>query len=136
MISMNRPKMESRPYEFLLQYLLVERKFGHRESLSIFLVFCRIILAAGWYCNLNSHLQASVPRPPVGIVAKQWHKRILSNSSSKLKDRTASTYQGCISRASAGSGLVISHMKDSHDREEKKKKKTNRPPSVFMGGLP
>ena len=35
-----------------------------------------------------------------------------------------------------GSGLVISHLKDSHDREEKKKKKTNRPPSTFMGGLP
>ena len=69
MISMNRPKMQSRPYEFLLQYLLVERKFGHRGPLSIFLVFCRIIVAAGWYCNLNSHSQASVPHPPVDIVA-------------------------------------------------------------------
>jgi hypothetical protein len=37
-----------------------------------------------------------------------------------------------------GSGLVISHWKDSDDREEKKKKKenTNRPPSISMGGLP
>ena len=38
----------------------------------------------------------------------------------------------------SGSGLVISHLKDSHDREEKKKKKkkkTNRP-SISMGGLP
>ena len=34
------------------------------------------------------------------------------------------------------SGLVISHLKDSDDREEKKKEKTNKPPSVSMGGLP
>ena len=86
MISMNRPKMESRPYEFLLQYLLVERKFGHRESLSIFLVFCRIIVAAGWYCNLNSHPQASVPCPPEDTVATQWHKIILSDFSLELED--------------------------------------------------
>ena len=32
------------------------------------------------------------------------------------------------------SGLVISHLKDSDDREEKKN--TNRPPSISMGGLP
>ena len=36
----------------------------------------------------------------------------------------------------SGSGLVISHLKDSDDREEKKKEKTNKPPSVSMGGLP
>ena len=30
----------------------------------------------------------------------------------------------------------FSHLKDSHDREEKKKEKTNRHPSVSMGGLP
>ena len=49
----------------------------------------------------------------------QWHKRILSYFSLGLEDRTASSYQGHL----LGSGLVISHLKDSHDREEKKKKK-------------
>ena len=34
-------------------YLLIGRKFGHRGSLFISLVFCRIILIAGWYCNLK-----------------------------------------------------------------------------------
>ena len=37
---------------------------------------------------------------------------------------------------SAGKWIVISHLKDSHDREEKKQEKTNRPPSISMGGLP
>ena len=32
--------------------------------------------------------------------------------------------------------VVISPLKDSDDREEKKKEKTNKPPSVSMGGLP
>ena len=65
----------------------------------------------------------------------QWHKVILSNFSLALEDQT-------VSNASQvhllGSGLVISHWKDSDDREEKKKKKekTNRPPSISMGGLP
>ena len=36
----------------------------------------------------------------------------------------------------SGSGLVISHLKDSDDREEKKKEKTNRTLSISMGGLP
>ena len=49
----------------------------------------------------------------------QWHKRILSYFSLGLEDRTASSYQGHL----LGSGLVISHLKDSHDREEKKKRK-------------
>ena len=53
-------------------YLLVERKFGHRGSLSISLVFCRRILAAGWHCNLKSHPQLSVARPPVDTVATQY----------------------------------------------------------------
>ena len=35
----------------------------------------------------------------------------------------------------SGSGLVISHLKDSDDREEKKKEKSNRPPPISMGGL-
>ena len=65
------------------------------------LVFSSIILAAGWYCNLNSHPQVSVPHPPVDTAATQWHKRILSDSSSELEDQTASSYQGCISKASA-----------------------------------
>ena len=83
-------------------FIFLRRKFGHRGSLSISLVFCRRILAAGWYCNLNSHPQASVPCPPEDTVATQWHKRILSDFSLELEDRTASSYQGCISRASAG----------------------------------
>ena len=76
-----------------LHNLLVGRKFGHRGSLSISLVFCRISLAAGWYCNLNSHLQASVPHAPEDTVATTWHKRILSDFL-ELEDRTASSYQG------------------------------------------
>ena len=54
-------------------------------------------------------------------MAKPWHKRILSDFL-ELEDWTASSYQGCISGAS-GSGLAISHRKDSDDREEKKKEK-------------
>ena len=34
----------------------------------------------------------------------------------------------------SGSGLVISHLKDSDDKEGKKTEKTNRPPSISMGG--
>ena len=108
------------PYLRQSSFISLRRKFGHRGSLSISLVFCRVILIAGWYCNLKSHPQASVPRPPVDTVATQWHRRILSDSSSELEDQTASSYQGCISR-------VIFHLKDSHDREGKeKRKKTNR----------
>ena len=68
-------------------------------------------------------------------MAAQWHKRILSDSL-ELEDQIASSYLAYISRASAGSGLVISHLKDSDDREKKKKEKTNRAPSISMGGLP
>ena len=71
-------------------------------SLSISIVFCRIILIAGWYCNLKFHPQASVPRPPVDSVATQWHKRISNDFSLELEGRIASSYQGCISKASAG----------------------------------
>ena len=67
-------------------------------------------------------------------MSMKWHNRILSNFS--LEDQTASSYQGCISSALSGSGLVISHLKDSDDREEKKKEKLNRPSSISMGGLP
>ena len=67
-------------------YLLVGRKFGHRGTLSLSLVFCRISLAAGWYYNLNSYLQASVPCPLEDTVAMQWHKRILSNFYLGLED--------------------------------------------------
>ena len=87
-------------------YLLVGRKFGHRGSLSISLVFCRIILIAGWYYNLKFHPQASVPRSPVDTVATQWHKRISNDFSLELEGRTASSYQGCISRASARKWMV------------------------------
>ena len=33
----------------------------------------------------------------------------------------------------SGSGLVISHLKDSDDKEGKKTEKTNRPPSISVG---
>ena len=39
-------------------YLSMGRKFGNRGSLFISLIFCRISLAARWYCNLRSHPQA------------------------------------------------------------------------------
>ena len=69
-------------------------------------------------------------------MAKPWHKRILSDFSLELGDRTASSYLGCILGHLSGSRLVTFHLKDSDDREEKKKnKQTNRPP-IFMGGLP
>ena len=55
----------------------------------------------------------------------QWHKRILSDFSLELEDQTASSYQGCIQGPLSGSGLVISLLKHSDDREEKKKEKTN-----------
>ena len=97
------------------------KKLWNRGCLSNSFVFCRIILTAGWYCNLNSHPQASVPCPPKDTMAMQWCKRILSDFSLELEDQTASSCQGCISRHLSGSGLVISHLKDSHDREEKKK---------------
>ena len=70
------------------------KKIWSRGSLSISLVFCRIILAVEWYCHLNSHPQASVLCPPEDTVAMQWRKRILSDFS--LEDQTASNYQGCI----------------------------------------
>ena len=54
----------------------------------------------------------------------------------ELEDQTASRYQGCISRASVGKWIGYFPSKDSDDREEKKKEKTNRPPSVPVGGLP
>ena len=119
-------------------FIFLRRKFGHRGSLSISLVFFRIILAAGWYCNLNSHPQASVPCPPEDTVAMQWHKRILSDSSLELEDRTdllpviKDASQGHL----LGSGLVISYLRNSHDREEKKKEKSNSPRLISMGGLP
>ena len=52
-------------------------------------------------------------------MAMQWHKRILSYFSLGLEDRTASSYQGHL----LGSGLVISSLKDSDEREERKRKK-------------
>ena len=61
------------------------KKLWNRGCLSISFVFCRIILTAGWYCNLNSHPQASVPCPPEDTVAMQWCKRILSDFSLKEK---------------------------------------------------
>ena len=68
----------------------------------------------------------------------QWHKRILSDSSLELEDRTdllpviKDASQGHL----LGSGLVISYLRNSHDREEKKKEKSNSPRLISMGGLP
>ena len=112
-------------------YLLV-RRFGHGGSLFIFLVFCGISLAAGWYCNLNSHPQASVPCLPEDTVVTQWHKRILSNFSLELEDQAASSYQACISRASVEKWFGYFPSKSDDWEEKKKEKKTNRP-SVFIG---
>ena len=86
------------------------KKIWTSGSLSISLVFFRISLAAKWYCNLNSHPQASVPHPPEDTMATQWHKRILSNLSLELEDRTTSSYQGGISRVSVRKwiGYVLS----------------------------
>ena len=57
-------------------------------------------------------------------------QKILNDFSLNLEDLTASSYQRCISKASARKW--ISDLKDSDDREEKKKtkktNKTNRPP--------
>ena len=54
-------------------------------------------------------------------MAMQWHKRILSGFSLELEDRTVikDASQGRL----LGSGLVIPHLKDSDDREGKKKEK-------------
>ena len=101
-------------------------------SLSISIVFCRIILIAGWYCNLKFHPQASVPHPPVDTVATQWHKRILSDFSLELEGRTASSYQGCISKASAGKWIGYFPSERQSGQGEKKKKKTNRPLSISI----
>ena len=75
----------------------------------------------------------SVPCPPEDTVAMQWHKRILSDFSLGFEDRTASSYQECISRASVRKWIGISPLKDSSDREGKKKENTNRLPSIPMG---
>ena len=56
-------------------------------------------------------------------MAKPRHKGILSDFSLELGDQTASSYLGCILGHLSGSGLVTSHLKDSDDREEKKKEK-------------
>ena len=55
-------------------------------------------------CNLHPHPQPSVPCPPGDTVATQRRRRILSNFS--LEDRTASSYQGCISRVSVRKWIV------------------------------
>ena len=78
--------------------------------------FCRISLAAEWYCNLNSHPHASIPYPPEDTMATHWHKRNLSDFSLELgieqlpviKDES----QGCLS----GNGLITFHLKDSDNR--------------------
>ena len=51
-------------------------------------------------------------------MAMQWHKRILRDFSLGLEDRTASSYQGCLS----GSGLVISIQKTVMTGRGKKRK--------------
>ena len=111
---------------------LIWKKIWTWGSLFISLVFCRIILIAGWYCNLKSHPQASVPHPPVDTVATQWHKRILSDFSLELEGRTASSYQGCISKASAGKWIGYFPSERQSGQGEKKKKKTNRPLSISI----
>ena len=58
---------------------------------------------------------------PRGTTATQWYKRILSDFSLELEDQTASVIKDASQGRLSGSGLVIYHVKDSDDREEKKK---------------
>ena len=59
---------------------------------------------------------------PQRILATQWHKRILSDFSLELEDRTTFSYQGCISRASAGKwiGYFPSERQSWQGEKEKK----------------
>ena len=66
----------------------------------------------------------------------QWHKRTSSDFSLEIEGRTLPVIKDASQGLLLGSRLIISHLKDSHDREEKKKGKTNRPLSISMGGLP
>ena len=91
-----------------------------------------VSLISLWYCNLNSHPLASVPCSPEDTVASQWHKRILSDFSLELEGRTASSYQGCISKASAGKWIGYFPSERQSGQGEKKKKKTNRPLSISI----
>ena len=95
-----------------------------------------VSLISLWYCNLNSHPLASVPCSPEDTVASQWHKRILSDFSLELEDRTAFSYQGCISRVSAGKWIGYLQPERQSLQRGKEREKTNRPPSISMGGLP
>ena len=65
-------------------------------------------------------------------MATQGHKSILSDFL-ELEDQTASSYQGCISRASVGKWIGYFPSKDSDDREEMKK--SNKLSSISLGGL-
>ena len=64
-------------------------------------------------------------------VATQWHKRISNDFSLELEGEQLPVIKDASQGRLPGSGLVISHLKDSHDREKRK-----RPLSIFMGGLP
>ena len=112
------------PYLRQSSFISLRRKFGHRGSLSISLAFCRSSLAEGWYCNLSSHHQASVPCPPEGTMDTKGHKRILSNFSLELEDQTASSYQGCISRASIWKWIGYFPSEKVMTGRKRKKKKT------------
>ena len=81
------------------------------------------VLAAEWYCNLNSHPQASIPCPPEDTVTMQWHKRILATSPQSQRIEQLPVIKDASQGHLLGCGLVISHLKDSDDREEKKKEK-------------
>ena len=56
-------------------------------------------------------------------MAMQWHKIIFGNFSLELESQTASSYQDASQGCLLGSEFVISHLKDSDVREEKKKEK-------------
>ena len=69
-------------------------------------------------------------------VATQWHKRISNDFSLELEGEQLPVIKDASQGRLLGNGLVISHLKDSDDKEEKKKEKTNRTLSISMGGLP
>ena len=54
-------------------------------------------------------------------MATQWHKSILSDFSLELEDRSASSYQACNLKVICQEVDWLFPMKDSHDREEKKR---------------
>ena len=105
----------------------LRRKFGHRGSMSISLVFCTISLAVGWYCNLNSHPSGQCSLSPRGYhghaVAQNKFKWLLLRVRGSNCFQLSRTYILASHGHLLGSGLVISHLKNSNVSKENKKEK-------------